>query len=511
MAAVVSDNDGSAFITKAEFDSMKNDFQSQIDQYNTSIDSKIDGAIGAYLSGIRISTATDKKLKYADWKQITFLNFSPQNVCASPNIAMSFSESYKVTVTGDSTYAPTEIFSGLASAVYNRTTGNNFRCIADGGGNEGTSNMPDTVVWEGRARNLNEKFTCAVSFLGQYSFANPGHAEGAIWTPYLYGLEDHAPIYACGMLVMKAGYYPDGFDHFSNKTWWPRFYYNKNASSSKTHGYLDTIQTKANNNSFDLNWSISLDPDSSGLTKDYEHIIEYNDVEFPQLTDLDWSHTIRALDNGITLDELKDMAIWNSRLSYIERPGSAAPSDIRGSADVRQCHAFYAGDWNTSNSNRVLGVGIIDKKYTSEKILQTKEKETFEISASDQIVAPKVLNLYEGFPLFASDVGTQIEWKPVFIDTQVDGASQSFELNIMLALEPFGEEDSVSVDKMIKINGTTNDYVTTSSGISSIKFIMPEKGIVYMKAWPADSTILTKNWEATLDLANCGRYTETKE
>ena len=32
--AVVSDNDGSAFITKAEFDSLKNDFQSQINNYN---------------------------------------------------------------------------------------------------------------------------------------------------------------------------------------------------------------------------------------------------------------------------------------------------------------------------------------------------------------------------------------------------------------------------------------------------------------------------------------------
>ena len=53
-AAVVSDNDGSAFITKAEFDSLKNNFQSQINKYNTSIDSKIDGAIAAYLAGIRI-------------------------------------------------------------------------------------------------------------------------------------------------------------------------------------------------------------------------------------------------------------------------------------------------------------------------------------------------------------------------------------------------------------------------------------------------------------------------
>ncbi len=53
-AAVVGDNDGAAFITKAEFDSMKNDFQSQLDRYNSSLDNKIDGAIAAYLSGVRV-------------------------------------------------------------------------------------------------------------------------------------------------------------------------------------------------------------------------------------------------------------------------------------------------------------------------------------------------------------------------------------------------------------------------------------------------------------------------
>ena len=35
--AVVSDNDGSAFITKTKFGSLKNDFQNQIDQYNISL------------------------------------------------------------------------------------------------------------------------------------------------------------------------------------------------------------------------------------------------------------------------------------------------------------------------------------------------------------------------------------------------------------------------------------------------------------------------------------------
>ena len=54
-AAVVSDNDGSAFITKAEFDSLKNDFQSQLNGYNTSIDTKIDSAIASYLAGVKVA------------------------------------------------------------------------------------------------------------------------------------------------------------------------------------------------------------------------------------------------------------------------------------------------------------------------------------------------------------------------------------------------------------------------------------------------------------------------
>ena len=57
-SAVVSDNDGSAFITKAEFDSLKNNFQSQLDSYNTSIDSKIDNAISSYLAGISMDTTS---------------------------------------------------------------------------------------------------------------------------------------------------------------------------------------------------------------------------------------------------------------------------------------------------------------------------------------------------------------------------------------------------------------------------------------------------------------------
>ena len=52
-AAIVSDNDGSAFVTKSEFEALKTDFANQIQTYNESIDNKIDGAIASYLAGIQ--------------------------------------------------------------------------------------------------------------------------------------------------------------------------------------------------------------------------------------------------------------------------------------------------------------------------------------------------------------------------------------------------------------------------------------------------------------------------
>ena len=53
-AAAVSENDGSAFITKAEFDSLKNTFQTQINAYNSNISNKIDSAIAGYVAGIKV-------------------------------------------------------------------------------------------------------------------------------------------------------------------------------------------------------------------------------------------------------------------------------------------------------------------------------------------------------------------------------------------------------------------------------------------------------------------------
>ena len=60
-AAVVSDNDGAAFVTKAEFEALKENFKDQVLNYNTSIDEKIDGSIANYLKGMELAQTVTMK------------------------------------------------------------------------------------------------------------------------------------------------------------------------------------------------------------------------------------------------------------------------------------------------------------------------------------------------------------------------------------------------------------------------------------------------------------------
>ena len=78
-AAVVADNDGSAFISKSEFDSLKANFQAKIDNYNTSIDGRIDAAIAAYLAGIKISAQSIKPIIFQDAAQHGVISIDSKN------------------------------------------------------------------------------------------------------------------------------------------------------------------------------------------------------------------------------------------------------------------------------------------------------------------------------------------------------------------------------------------------------------------------------------------------
>ena len=78
-AAVVSDNDGSAFVTKAEFEGLKSNFAEQIENYNKSIDGKIDGAIASYLAGAKVSREPDNL-----WERVMETSANNFRWCSGP-------------------------------------------------------------------------------------------------------------------------------------------------------------------------------------------------------------------------------------------------------------------------------------------------------------------------------------------------------------------------------------------------------------------------------------------
>ena len=90
-AAIVSDNDGSAFVTKSEFEALKKDFESQIVNYNDSIDKKIDGAISAYLAGINLQKAQSIYTILKDWDNVTMRNYELKNSYKVPGAKISLS------------------------------------------------------------------------------------------------------------------------------------------------------------------------------------------------------------------------------------------------------------------------------------------------------------------------------------------------------------------------------------------------------------------------------------
>lgn len=79
-AAVVSDNDGSAFVTKAEFETLKDDFAKQVENYNLSIDGKIDGAIASYLAGLRLANFVDWEWLFDNYYEREMKTFKPNAV-----------------------------------------------------------------------------------------------------------------------------------------------------------------------------------------------------------------------------------------------------------------------------------------------------------------------------------------------------------------------------------------------------------------------------------------------
>ena len=549
-AAVVSDNDGSAFITKAEFDSLKNNFQSQIDGFNTSIDNKIDVAIASYLAGIDIKATETITMPYASWEKVTCLGCGIDNDYWYPTISLT------TTMLGGMRYSTevprgeeTEIdlgdgvknryghetYWGNCQLTYERPESKHSKRLLCDAGDE-SSTYPDYIVWDGVANDYTDKITLdRIVHVDDENWTSPPGEYHGNDTGYLSGSMEN------GMeLGFATRLYPGYFPNLENEDdnlWYPRWFWNGGVSTeTNPHsrggrgGYRKVSDIWAKSNAL----SIELDK-VNDKTKSYEHIINYNNYNYDYFSDVDWAKTLNYLSvDNLTRESLLAACTNTNMWSVLEwwNPGHFNRKNPDGSWDLEdlswelryheaeQLPWVYSGDpWDYDlnpsregkDDTKIVSVGLIPKTYDSEHIRQTEKG--FKQILDGKTYESRVLNLYGGLTIFAAKENDKIEWEPKFIDTYSNGVATNFELKIMLAMEPFGEGISVSSpSKYIIFDGkTTAEPITTTGKTCKIKFKMPSEGIIYAKWWPADASIESTNWEATLDLTQCGTYKRTAE
>ncbi len=188
MAAVVSDNDGAAFVTKAEFETLKDNFANQVNQYNQSIDGKIDGAIASYLAGIKVEHEPDDlydKIKVAVGGDLVFRNtIDTTTATTSPEIAITCINRYyvKTNITPDVDFETWR--REPSTSTYERWAA---KCI---GSADGASGYQDY--------NFDECQEHAISFNGTTTFDNSSLTGGTLinaWQSW------SRCTYACGKYV----------------------------------------------------------------------------------------------------------------------------------------------------------------------------------------------------------------------------------------------------------------------------------------------------------------------
>lgn len=173
-AAIVSDNDGSAFVTKAEFEALKKDFADQVDNYNSSIDAKIDGAISAYLAGIKVSS---KYVLTSIINNINALGFNYNNMGGWPftnsNIAVGCTDQQQeVYIGGTFAYQNLTEVSGDWSTCHHAAAGRANHKVQNGAGTAWRYVKLHGVKCLESYMNLYESLNYAVSFGAAYHDGN---------------------------------------------------------------------------------------------------------------------------------------------------------------------------------------------------------------------------------------------------------------------------------------------------------------------------------------------------
>ena len=487
---MVSDNDGSAFITKAEYDSLKNDFQAQINAYNTSIDAKIDNAIASYLAGVTVEAESNLNLKYGDWKEVVMTNFKPALTWRAPNLNLSYSQNYNLT---SGNWVESAYVNGQIKYKRNENSYKKIVYVCDADVDSKTkvetniSNEPANVQWLGRAKNYQDALDVSLIYSSTSGYFN-GFANSNM------------------RLIQWARFGCNYYDNLSNSagTIWNPLYYYISSEGYQING------NKGSSTSLSCSTSAKLGADSEGKTVDYEHMINWTNLTDFRVCDTDWLKHLIATP-GFTGSDIP--ATSDSQTTGSGKFGGMeawSPNGARKVTSNRNLSGYYKGNNSDTQSSSVPTIGLLSKSYESKNLYQTAENFSQVVDKTKYETTSKPI-LTDGFILFAANKDDKMTWSPAFKNSKKGDTEDKGNIRLYLSVGGFGDNVTLkSGSTLIKDKANENrDYFVIKDLAGKIQFEMPANGIVYAK-WCHDVIPSSGNWEITLDLEKCGTYKRSK-
>ena len=507
--AAISDNDGAAFITKAEFDSLNTEFQNSLNQYNSGIDNKIDEAISSYISGIKTSSTRTLNIINDSWKKVSAVNKAFKNTFQPPDVDLLFmnlSLFSQIPDWGpDATQEFYYIVEHASRAQYRKdfnSSGNVYRNLVTVTGTSPTD-IGD-IIWRGRAIRYRE--------IWNISRVIPNWPENEQQWPFLDRPDAYTfDITMTNFFTLTGSGYVTNWDSVKGTRWPVGYIWGyKNRSSGNRSTRTVTFDSSFIWDNFRT--AIELDADSEGNKIEYDHIIAYDKDNTWEVSNSDWTTLINQSPNSnVKANDLKTACTLTSKA---RSHGSAFHAGTSAATDVPYGSEDIVVSQSTTADDVIPSLGLFKTTVPkSSDIYQDNVKTMLQIDKSTSIekVKPK---LHDGFQLAACKKDDEVTWEPVFNYTHVHNGADTYtdnhhEVDVYFSAVPFTNNTSSTKAIKVKVNDSSieSDYATTSSRKCKVKFKVPETCIVYVKWVPhTTSTYLNSDWIVTLDIENSNKY-----
>ena len=508
--ATQSSNDGSSFITKAEFDSLISKFSEQMDVYRAGLNAKIDTAIASYIGGLSGESVTNASILLSNWSEISAFNGVYDPTFKLPEVDVFYGgglygtynwggnkkKFYSVPFMTRITYKPSETQTAYRPLFTSNKSENN----------QSTSDVKK--YWNGVATNYYEKFVinAGLYYTGTKDLAY-GENDPSANTKTLKMLN---PV----NWEITEGYNPN-FATDSNclKT---TFYWKGNTIESNFN-----FTTKSANNVA----QVELKTDGSNKTKIYEHIIQYDGNDAWCISNETFTKTFRVNTNdGTRSATLLSGATKND---YSSQHCTAAQTNDtgnqwnQGETISGLATRIYNGartamtiNYETNNSIAYPRIGMQSAEQTAKTLYLTDE--TISYAYKTAMGTVDALTLEKGFPLLYAPGGSKVTWKPFFKKGKMYSESTSSWIDstattvkLMLSKGPFSDKiASTNIIKGESAAGTTTDggVICKVDEAQEITFTMPSDGIAWAKWVPDTGDYDEARWIQPLDLSKCFTY-----